>query len=298
MVAKVRGAKPSAAKPRPKTAGAAKARSGGYKPAKLGPAHGVGLPPKIALSIAAAAVTLALIGALAAEHRGQALAAQMGAGADGVLARLGLRVANVSVQGATALAQPDILGAAAIPTGQPILSVDLKAVQARVEGVSWVKSARVVRLLPDAIVLVVTQRPILAVWQHDGRTQVIDNDGKPIPGADPASFSELPLVVGEGANDNAATILPLVAARPRLLQRLDALVRVDDRRWDLRMKDGSLIQLPAVAEDSALIQLDQLDQQTRILELGFARIDLRDPELVAVRPKDAAPPGQTVSGGV
>jgi len=103
--------------------------------------------------------------------------------------------------------------------------------------------------------------------------------------------------VGEGANDNAAAILTLVGARPQLMQRLDALVRVDDRRWDLRMKDGSLIELPAVAEDSALIQLDQLDQKSRILDLGFARIDLRDPELVDVRPKDAAPPGQSVAGG-
>jgi cell division protein FtsQ len=81
------------------------------------------------------------------------------------------------------------------------------------------------------------------------------------------------------------------------MERLEALVRVDDRRWDLRMKDGGLIQLPSTGEDSALIQLDQLDQKSRILELGFARIDLRDPELVAVRPRDGAPPGQLASGG-
>jgi cell division protein FtsQ len=74
------------------------------------------------------------------------------------------------------------------------------------------------------------------------------------------------------------------------MQRLEALVRVDDRRWDIRLKDGSLIQLPARDEDSAFIQLDQLDQKARILELGFARIDLRDPEMVAVRPRDGAGP--------
>ena len=73
------------------------------------------------------------------------------------------------------------------------------------------------------------------------------------------------------------------------MQRLEALVRVDDRRWDIRLKDGGLIQLPADAEESALIQLDQLDQKARLLELGFDRIDLRDPELVAVRPRGPAP---------
>jgi cell division protein FtsQ len=33
-----------------------------------------------------------------------------------------------------------------------------------------------------------------------------------------------------------------------------------------------------------MIQLDALDQRERLLELGFARIDLRTPEEVAVRP--------------
>ena len=71
---------------------------------------------------------------------------------------------------------------------------------------------------------------------------------------------------------------------------IEALVRVDDRRWDLRLKDGALIQLPALDEDAALIQLDQLDQRARVLELGFERIDLRDPEMIAVRPRAAAAP--------
>jgi cell division protein FtsQ len=64
-------------------------------------------------------------------------------------------------------------------------------------------------------------------------------------------------------------------------------VRVDGRRWDVRLKDGSLIQLPALGEDSALIQLDQLDQKQRLLSLGFERIDLRDPGEVVVRPRPA-----------
>ena len=95
----------------------------------------------------------------------------------------------------------------------------------------------------------------------------------------------------------AAAILPEVAARPRLAERVEALVRVDGRRWDLRMKDGSLVQLPAVDEGAALIQLEQLDQRSRILELGFERIDLRDPTVVAVRPRDGVLPGQLVANG-
>jgi cell division protein FtsQ len=217
---------------------------------------------------------------------------------DRPLTALGFKVRTLTIQGATPMAEADIIKAAGVYRDQPILGLDLNGLRQRVEQVGWVKQARVERMLPDAIVVVVAQRDPLAVWQHNGRVEVVDTEGRAIPEADPGRFSDLPLVVGEGANDSAAAILPSVRSRPRLMQRMEALVRVDGRRWDLRMKDGGLIQLPAVGEDSALIQLDQLDQKSRILELGFARIDLRDPEMGAVRPRDALAPGQATVGGV
>ena len=301
MAVTVRGGAPSSPKPRSKAPGKTPARASAparpYAPGKLGAVKGVGLPPRIALIVAGLAVAVALAGALVAEHRGRTLAAGAGSAFDGFLGGFGLKVASLTVQGATPMAQADIIKAAQVYRDQPILGVDLAAVRARVEQVGWVKRARVVRLLPDTIIIAVTQRSTLAVWQHGGHTQVIDTDGRAINEADPSRFPDLPLVVGEGANDSAAAILPLVRARPRLLQKLDALVRVDDRRWDLRMTDGGLIQLPPTGEDSALIQLDQLDQKSRILDLGFARIDLRDPDMVALRPRDAAPPAQPSAGG-
>ena len=121
---------------------------------------------------------------------------------------------------------------------------------------------------------------------------------KVIPEADAGRFAALPLVVGEGAAEHAPEILPIIAQRPKLMERMDALVRVDDRRWDLRMKDGSLIQLPAVGEEESLMRLEQLDQRSRIMELGFERIDLRNPDVVAVRPRQAPPPGHLAADGI
>jgi cell division protein FtsQ len=114
---------------------------------------------------------------------------------------------------------------------------------------------------------------------------VIDDHGQVIREADPARFARLPLVVGEGAAEHAPEILPTLAQRPQLIGAMDALVRVDDRRWDIRMRDGSLIQLPADNVDAALMQLERLDQRSRILGLGFERIDLRNPDVISVRPR-------------
>ena len=256
-----------------------------------------GLTPASALAIAAVVAVVGGLAIVASDARVHRFTAKIGADIDRALIAQGLKVRTLTIQGASPDAQADIARATGLQRDEPILHVDLQSLRSRVEQVGWVKSARIVRLLPDTIVIAITPRPTFAVWEHAGHALVIDNSGHAIPEADPAHFASLPLVVGDGADAAAPSILPVVRAHPAVMARLDALVRVDDRRWDLRMKDGGLIQLPATGEDAALIQLDKLDQKSRILELGFERIDLRDPELVAVRPRQVAPPGQLVANG-
>ena len=246
---------------------------------------------------AAGVLAVALVVTLATGHRAERMGTAMNQAVGAQFARMGFRLKAVHVEGASEMARADILNATGAYEGQPLIGMDLEALRQSVEQVGWVKNARIVRLLPDTLVVVVTERKQLAVWQNGGRAMVIDENGQVIPEADASRFAQLPLIVGEGANEYAAQILPEVAARPRLMERLEALVRVDNRRWDLRLKDGSLVQLPAVDEEAALIQLEQLDQRSRILELGFERIDLRDPKMVAVRPRGVAHTGQPVAGG-
>jgi cell division protein FtsQ len=302
MPATLRGARQGNARPRakaPVSPGKPRAsQKGPQTAAKLRAARGVGLPPKFAIAVAGLVFGVGIVVTLATGHRAEALADNTRQAVAGQSAGLGFRIRQIHVQGASPMAERAVLDAVGLSIGQPILDVDLDRVRKSVEGVGWVRDAQVVRLLPDTLVVAVRQRETLAVWQNRGRTWVIDSGGRPIPEADAGRFPELPLMVGDGANEGAAQILQAVQSRPRLLERLEAVVRVDGRRWDLRLKDGGLVQLPAVEEESALIQLDQLDRRQRILELGFERIDLREPGIVAVRPRGApAPGGPLVSDG-
>lgn len=295
MPAGVRGGSLAQAKSRPKanakprSARPRRARAVEYAPAKLRAAQQVGMSPKLAAGVVAVVVLAALGVALGTGGRGEKLQAGVTEAVSTQAAYVGFKLDRVLVEGASPMAQHDIIRASGLAEDQPLLGLDLDGLRGKVERVGWVKEAKVIRLLPDTLVIAVKERPTMAVWQNRGKLHVIDADGRPIGEADPARFPNLPLVVGEGANEAAADIWPLIRSRPRLAERLEALVRVDSRRWDLRLKDGGIIQLPAIGEDSALIRLDQLDQSQRILELGFQRIDLREPELVAVRPRSAAP---------
>jgi cell division protein FtsQ len=308
MVAVVRGER-SQAKPRSKTASAPRgapqgraraAASRDTAPTRAEAAGHGGLAPRLAIGVAAAVIAAGAVGAVVLAHReGRAPAAAASGSALGrALAPLGFTLQQVQVQGAPDLAKADILRAADLAKGQPIVDIRLDDLRRRIEGAGWVKEAKVVRLLPDTLIIAVVPRQPLAVWQHLGVARVVDAEGRVIGDADPGRFADLPLVVGDGAAEQAGAILPLLRGRSKLMRLVDALVRVDGRRWDLRLKDGAIIQLPAVGEDSALIQLDQLDQKERVLDLGFERIDLRDPDMVAVRPKASlAPVGPGAAAG-
>jgi len=305
MPAVMRGGSRTQAKPRAKAPASpprARAPKGGrkaasYAPGKLRAAQGIGLTPQQALGAAGAVLVVAIAVTLSTGHRGDRLALGVAGSVHQATAGLGFKLAAVHVEGASPMAQADILKATGLYRDQPVLGINLEDVRRRVQQVGWVKEAKVIRLLPDTLVIAVVERGQLAVWQHQGRSVVIDKNGQVIPEADPGRFPTLPLIVGDAANEHAPEILPALAQRPKLMARLEALVRVDDRRWDLRLKDGALVQLPAVGEEEALIQLEQLDQRTRILELGFERIDLRNPDTVAVRLRGEAAPGQLVAGG-
>ena len=268
----------------PKSQGRGRApRNAPVTPGKLAALGRLDLSPR-AVVISIAAGVLLLAGVLATGARAERIGASITHGMDGLTAGLGLKLEKVFIEGESPEASRAIQQAVQLSADQPMTSIDLEAVRQRVEAIGWVESARVVRLLPDTLIVHVVEHDRLAVWQTGGVNHVIDSHGTVIAGADAGRYPNLPLVVGKGAEQAASEVLPLITQRPRLASRVEALVRVDERRWDLRLKDGSLIQLPAADQEAALIQLDALDQRERLLELGFARIDLRTPEEVAVRP--------------
>lgn len=252
-------------------------------PGKMAAIGRIDIAPRTAV-LALAAGGLLLIGVLATGARAERIGQSLSHGMDNLTSGMGLTLRRVHITGASAEAEPAIQQALGLYAGQPITGLDLGAIRDRVQGVGWVKEARVVRLLPDTLIIEVTEHDRLAVWQVEGQIKVIDTRGQVIDGADARRYPALPLVVGKGADAAAGEVLPLLSQRPRLMSRIDALVRVDERRWDLRLKDGSLIQLPATEQEAALIRLDALDQRERLLDLGFARVDLRTPDEVAVRP--------------
>jgi len=80
--------------------------------------------------------------------------------------------------------------------GQNVLSLDLRAVAARVEAHRWVLRASVKRLLPRGLRIELTERTPMALARVDGSVRVVDETGAEIGLADPGAGLDLPVLKG------------------------------------------------------------------------------------------------------
>jgi len=101
----------------------------------------------------------------------------------------------------------------------------------------------------------------------------------------------LPLVVGAGANEAAAAMIDLLRAQPAIAGRVEAAVRVSERRWNLKLSGGADVLLPEGHEAAALTRLAELQGRDRLLDRPVAAIDMRLPDRLVVRmqPPPATP---------
>jgi cell division protein FtsQ len=232
--------------------------------------------------------------ALGRRPAGQALLHAAADRASTATASLGLVVTNIEVQGRETTDAATILAALAAKRGTPILAVSPSRAKQQLERLPWVRSATIERHLPGTLVVRLVERHPLAVWQHAGRQELIDRQGQVIPVKDLSRFSQVPTVVGEDAARHAAKLIDMLAREPELAARVTAAIRVDDRRWNLRIDNAIDVLLPEEHPEAAWAHLSALERQDKVLQRDIRVIDMRLPDRVVLRvdapaAKQAAP---------
>ena len=144
------------------------------------------------------------------------------------------------------------------------------------------------RRLPGTLIVNLQERRPFAIWQNQGKFVLVDRAGQVVANQDVTQFRHLPLIVGLGAPAAAADLLDALRDRPALAEKVSASVRVGERRWNLRMTNGSDVMLPEGHEVAALDRLMQLQQEQAVLDRPLAAIDMRLPDRLVFRPKPEA----------
>ncbi|HMK67915.1 MAG TPA: cell division protein FtsQ/DivIB [Stellaceae bacterium] len=208
-------------------------------------------------------------------------------------AGLGFSVEDVAVLGRDRTEVVDILDALDVKRGSPIFAASPAEAKARLEALPWVRSAAVTRLLPDTLAVRIVERKPMALWQHGGKFELIDEEGNVLPIVQLGEFSSLPVLVGDGASKSGKVLLEMLAEEPALRDRVAAAIRVSDRRWNLRMENGIDVELPEENAEAAWHELARLDRTLGLLERDIRRVDLRLPDRMVLQ--TAPPPEKPVA---
>lgn len=210
----------------------------------------------------------------------------------------GLTVREVVLDGHRNAPVPLIREALGVRRGDPVLGFDPFAARERLEMIAWVERAHVERHLSGLIRVRLEERRPFAFWQREGRISVIDREGKVVATENIGQFGRLPLVVGAGAERAAGPMVDLMQAQPAVMERTHALVRVAERRWNLRLRNGTDVLLPDGQEAAALARLAELHATQALMDRPLAAIDLRLPDRLVLRlpaaPAPAAAPSPTL----
>jgi len=251
-------------------------------------------------TVAGVAGSIVLLGLIALVMWAGGYFAMVGRAVDGAANRAaitaGLEVKRVTLRGAHQTAHDEIIEALGPVLGASIVHLSLGEARARIEELGWVRSAAVTRLLPDTISISVRERAPAAVWQLKGVLYLIDDSGAIIREVDAGEYANRPLIVGAGAPEAAGGVLKALAGKEELQKRIYALVRVGERRWDLRLHNEIEIRLPEENFESALADLELLQAAQQTLDQPIKYIDLRDPERMVVKKRDepvSAPDGES-----
>ena len=207
---------------------------------------------------------------------------------------LGLVVTDIEVEGRETTDAATIMAALAADRGTPILAVRPSRAKQQLESLPWVRSAAIERRLPGTLLVRLVERHPLAVWQHDGKQELIDRQGEVIAVSDLGRFARLPTVVGEHAATHAAALIEMLGHEPELAARVTAAVRVDDRRWNVRIDHAIDVLLPEEDPGAAWARLAAVERQSSVLKRDVRSVDLRLPDRLVLRavgppPKEAAP---------
>ena len=162
-----------------------------------------------------------------------------------------LAAGSVRVEGVDRLPQQQIVDAADLPMGEPMVRLDLGAAESRIEQIPAVRSAAISRDWPTTLVISVTERTPVALVVDANGVRAVDSEGVlfKLRGREP----HLPtLVMDDRAEASALSeAVHVVMAMPRRLS--DQVAEVRAKTMDsitLQLHDGDTV-VWGSADDSA-----------------------------------------------
>ena len=200
----------------------------------------------------------------------------------------GFEVADIYLEGRHYTDVDAIKAILNIEKGDPIFMFKPEPAQEMLENLSWVKSAKVERQLPDAVYVEIKERVPMAIWQRNKRFSLIDTEGIVLTDRKLERFKDFIIVVGDDVPKCAPPFFKLLRAEPEIYKKIEAAKSVSGRRWDLVLKSGAVVKLPEEEVELAMRRLATMQEDENIMDKNIKAIDVRELSRITVRTKPGA----------
>lgn len=255
-----------------------------HRQALIGAGHAWVLHRRLLLrGMAAVLVLLAVFGVYQARDLIGSGAVTVANLVQGEFAAAGFGINQIQISGQRLTSDEEIVDLLTLAAGNSTLNFDVEKARELLGWLRAVDTVTVRKVYPNRIVVDIVEKLPVARWRVGDTTYLLDREGTRI-GVESGAYAELPLVVGDGAADDAQVTLQLLERHAVLLENLAALSRIGDRRWDLIYYTGLRVQLPEFGVAGALEQLEMYQRDYALLDRDVTQVDLRVPGIVAVRP--------------
>jgi len=200
----------------------------------------------------------------------------------------GFSVKEILVEGRHEADAQSILDAIQVKQGQAVFKTNPQEIQQRLKSHPWVQHVCIQRQLPGTLYVQLTERRPVAVWQHQQKFYIVDDQGVVITPLASAPTRGLPVIIGKDAPLYAPQMLKILDSFSSIKQRISSLVYVSGRRWNLLLNQTIEVRLPEKECEKALVRLAHLLDQKNIGPDDVYMIDLRMPDRIIIRPSTSA----------
>ena len=200
-------------------------------------------------------------------------------------AHLGFTLENITIEGQKYTNNQKIAQELKLKKGMPIFKISLESVKDRLEELQWIKYAVVERTLPNAIHIYIVERTPIALGQKDHTLHIIDDEGIIINEDDLSNHLSLPIIIGDGAEIYANSLITILQEDPALFKKITSIIRVSERRWNVRFDNELEVKLPEKNIETAWKKVIKLYRNKELFLPNISSIDLRITNKIYVEKK-------------
>ena len=162
-------------------------------------------------------------------------------------------------------------------------NVNLHELQSKIELMNAVKNVDLY-IAENIIYIQVQPREPAIYWLNTNGLELLDPDGVSMGIVESGRPNlDLPLIAGAGASIAIDEAFFIYSISNSFLDEILGLVRIGERRWDIILKNGRKIMLPADELTKVYKNLIMENKVKKLLSVNFSLLDLRNPNRMMIR---------------